>query len=400
MSGRGAPNNFDALRIGAATAVLYSHLHALTGQFEPSVLGLHTLGGFAVLVFFTISGYLVTTSWLADPSVPRFAARRILRIWPAYTAVVVLSAYGLGAWLTELPLTEYLRAPDTATYLANIALASKNALPGVFMANPLPRAVNGSLWTIPLEVQCYVALAAAGLLGALRHRAVWLALIGVTVVWYQVRFGPDFHADWQLRREMLLYFVAGSAASVLQAQWDTRRIAVTLVLSALAAALWLAQLRYLALLSIVPFAVVAFGTSSTPVVRRAGRWGDPSYGIYLIAFPVQQTVIEFFWPALGFGGTLALALAVTVALAYLSWHGLEKFALRLKPRRQATAAWGRALKDRAATAAATLKRGAPLLGWLWLCWILVAALNKLLRHLPARWRFALVHRATAESPSP
>ena len=382
MNGRSAPNNFDALRICAATAVLYSHQHALTGQFEPSVLGLHTLGGFAVLVFFTISGYLVTTSWRADPSVLRFAARRALRIWPAYTAVVFLSVYGLGAWLSELPLGAYLRDPDTAGYLANIALASRNALPGVFMDNPLPRAVNGSLWTIPLEVQCYVALAAAGLLGALRHRAIWLGLIGVMAVWYQARFGPDFHADWQLRREMLLYFVAGSAASVLQAQWDTRRIGVTLVLSALAAALWLAQLRYLALLSIVPFAVIAFGTSSTPVVRRVGRWGDPSYGIYLIAFPVQQAVIQLFWPALGFGGTLALALAITVALAYLSWHGLEKFALRLKPRRQPNAAWGRALKDRATTAVAALKRGAPLLGWLWLCWILVAALNKLLRHLP------------------
>ena len=41
-------NNFDAIRIAAALAVLISHHHALTGQSEPLVLGIHTLGGFAV----------------------------------------------------------------------------------------------------------------------------------------------------------------------------------------------------------------------------------------------------------------------------------------------------------------------------------------------------------------
>ena len=83
-------NNFDAVRIIAALAVLVSHHYALTAQAEPSFLGLHTWGGMAVIVFFVISGYLVTSSWYNDPSFLRFSQRRILRIWPALAVVVVL----------------------------------------------------------------------------------------------------------------------------------------------------------------------------------------------------------------------------------------------------------------------------------------------------------------------
>ena len=383
MAGRATPNNFDALRISAASAVLYSHHHALTGQFEPLVLGIHTLGGLAVLVFFTISGHLVTASWLADPNILRFCARRALRIWPAYTAVLALSAFVLGPWVSDLPVDQYLRDPLTWSYLGNIWMAAQNSLPGVFTGNPLPDAVNGSLWTIPLEIQCYLLLAAAGLFGLLKSRTLWLAILAAIMLWYQIRFGPDFHADWQLRREMLLYFAAGSAICVLQRLWIDRRWQVGLGLGCLAAVLWLADCKYLAFTVIVPYAVIAFGVSTTPFVRRAGRWGDPSYGIYLLAFPVQQAVIQFLWPALGFAGTFALALFVTVALAYLSWHGVEKSALRMKPRRQPGPASGRPLKSVTAIAIQAFKRQRHLLGWLWLAWILVAALNQLTRYFPA-----------------
>lgn len=78
--------------------------------------------------------------------------------------------------------------------------------------------------------------------------------------------------------------------------------------------------------------VIWIGTRSTPILNQFGRWGDPSYGIYLIAYPVQQTIILYLWPYWGFWPTMGLASVITVALAYLSWHGIEKRALRFKPR--------------------------------------------------------------------
>lgn len=327
-------NNFDAIRISAALAVLISHHYALTAQAEPSFLGLHSWGGTAVIVFFVISGYLVTSSWYNDPSALRFAQRRILRIWPAFTVVVVVTAYGLGAWVTSLPLMEYWKHQATLDYLLNLRLKLHYVLPGVFESNPYARGVNGSLWTIPLEVRCYVVMALAGLLGLMRFRSVWMILIAAYLVWFMAKGNADFTGKVNYGRELSAYFLAGSALYLLQSQWE-RRPAVWLFMACTgAAALWIIGWHHTALLLLLPLLVLYVGTRSTAVVRRFGRWGDPSYGIYLIAYPAQQTVIHFFWPELGFFGTLGLATAITIALGYASWHGIEKIALKLKPRRQ------------------------------------------------------------------
>lgn len=76
-------NNYDFIRFCAASLVLFSHHYALVGSqapAEPSLLGLNTLGGLAVSIFFALSGYLITQSWFADPHPVRFAIRRVLRI--------------------------------------------------------------------------------------------------------------------------------------------------------------------------------------------------------------------------------------------------------------------------------------------------------------------------------
>ena len=300
---------------------------------EPLVLGIHSLGGFAVLVFFTLSGYLVTTSWLNDPNVFRFAARRALRVWPALISVVLFSTYVLGTWLTELRAADYLRNPGTSAYLANIWLETRFALPGVFLHNPHAGSVNGSIWTIPFEVLCYAILATVGMLGILRFRKTSVVLILLACIAYQVKLGPDFHSDWGLRWEMMVYFFVGCLICLIKPYWENRRFLWFTVLSLVGLALYLLGFRYLGLMIGLSFAIIYFGISSTPVIRQFGRWGDPSYGLYLIAFPIQQTIIQLFWPSLGFTATLALTIAVTTVLAYLSWHLLEKKALQLKPRR-------------------------------------------------------------------
>lgn len=326
-------NNFDAIRITAALAVLVSHHYALTAQAEPSFLGLHTWGGMAVIVFFVISGYLVTSSWYNDPNFIRFCQRRALRIWPALTVVVVLTAYGLGAWVTNLPLMEYWAHRATLDYLLTLKMQVHFVLPGVFEDNPYPRGVNGSLWTIPLEVRCYVVMAIAGLMGLMRSKNVWMLLIAVCMAWFLAKGSADMTGKLNYGRELSAYFLAGSALYVLQPRWERNPYVWILIAFTGAMALWASGLRHSALLIMLPILVLYVGTRSTPVVRRFGRWGDPSYGIYLIAYPVQQSIIHFFWPELGFWSTMALATVITVVLAYLSWHCIEKFALKFKPRR-------------------------------------------------------------------
>ena len=76
-------NNLNFVRLFGASLVLYGHSFVFLGLPEPLFLSLQPLGALGVLIFFTISGYLITESWDRDPNLSRFIARRMLRIFPA-----------------------------------------------------------------------------------------------------------------------------------------------------------------------------------------------------------------------------------------------------------------------------------------------------------------------------
>jgi peptidoglycan/LPS O-acetylase OafA/YrhL len=276
-------NNFDGLRLTAALSVLVSHEFALSGRVEPTLFG-QTVGHVAVLVFFVISGYLVTQSWLNDPHPIRFAWRRALRIAPGLIVAV----------------------PLTAGVVAAMGLSG-------FPHNRLS-SLNGSLWTIGYEVCCYVLLVAfalhARLAAALVLAVTTMLIVGGAQM--QVHFLSEFG----------LFFAAGA----LMARWS-----FPLPLSAAGVGLVLAShgMPLLGFLGCAPL-LIAIGRASWPGLRSAGRWGDLSYGVYIYAFPVQQVGVAL-WPHAPYLALLAISLAVVLSLAFASWHIIERPAMRLKP---------------------------------------------------------------------
>lgn len=327
-------NNFDAIRLMAASLVLFGHHYPLVGdgRVEPSFLGLNTLGGLAVSIFFTLSGYLVTQSWFADPHLLRFAVRRILRIWPALTVVVLLCALVLGPALSPLVWSSYVIHEQTLQYFSTLWMQPAYYLPGVFTANATP-AVNGSIWTIPLEVQCYMALMVCGAVGVLQTRGNLMRFALLYIGWYVIWQRPELYGRIQYPLEFGAYFVAGAFLYAARDAWRAHALLWCTGVAVLATFAWYINLRYFAMLIGVSWLTIFIGQMSTPILRRAGRFGDFSYGIYLFAFPVQQTVILFFYPAMGFYGSMLLALGITVACAALSWYWVEKPALAFKPRK-------------------------------------------------------------------
>lgn len=327
-------NNFDAVRFAAATLVLYSHHHPLTGHEEPSFFALNTLGGLAVSIFFCLSGYLVTQSWFADPHPWRFAQRRILRIWPALTVVVLLSALVLGPLLTTLAAKPYFRHDSFHQYFQNILLQPAWFLPGVFETNT-NTAINGSLWTIPLEVQCYIALILAGLVGILAHTRTLIRFALLYLLWYTYFYRPELLGNIHYALEFGAYFVTGSFLFATRPHWQRRPWLWHLGALLIVLAAWHSGLRYLGALIGVSWLTVYLGQLRTPVLSRIGRYGDFSYGIYLYAFPVQQTVIYLWYPQTGFWLNMLIAFLLTLACAAISWHTIEKPALAFKPRKPA-----------------------------------------------------------------
>lgn len=93
-------NGLNGVRLVLAFAVLVSHSFALTGRPEPDVGGL-TLGRWAVLCFFAVSGYLITGSRL-NLGAGRFVWHRALRIFPGYWLVCVVAAFVLAPTVAAL----------------------------------------------------------------------------------------------------------------------------------------------------------------------------------------------------------------------------------------------------------------------------------------------------------
>ncbi len=312
--------------------VIVSHQHALLGLAEPTPMPFTTWGTIGVYIFFSLSGFLVAKSWQDDPHVWRFVARRGLRIWPGLLMATLLSVFLIGPVFTTYPVHEYFASPSTWRYFGNTVLVVQFQLPGVFDSNPGGHAVNGSLWTIPVEVYWYGLLVVAGAVGLFRRR--WLVLascVGVfTLTFLYLDVKDPVSRAWKL--ELGCFFLAGALLFIFRDLWHAHRVRIVAVLTVAAAVVLLLGQAYMAVVFVLPFAVIAVGSASFPVLHRAGRWGDPSYGLYIYAFPVQQCVAAVWGKQLGFFPALVLSCALTTVVAYASWHSLEKPALGLKRR--------------------------------------------------------------------
>ena len=334
-------NRFDILRLFAAWLVLFSHCYPLSGRggVEPmaSALGIDTLGGVGVSIFFVLSGYLVTLSMERSPNLFEFARRRALRIYPGLIAICLLCVLVLGPLMTTWPLAAYWQHALTWTYLQTAsAWVIHYPLPGVFYTNPQPITVNGALWSLPYEITCYGVLALASLLpGSLRVKTVLLGvgLVALLLVrpaspqlgvfdlflgldYFHVKLGLLFalgavFACWRTHIRPMLWpaLVLLVAAPILPKASSWQLLAYLLGVGTLT--LWLAL--YARWLPRVPT-----------------RLGDWSYGAYLYGFPVQQVLAHYKLHEASFAGYVLASTVITFALAGLSWHLVEKQALRWK----------------------------------------------------------------------
>ena len=152
-------NNLDFLRFLAAGLVIIGHCFAFLGIRRDPLVELTGYQGFSSLgvnFFFFISGMLITRSWLITPSPPAFWVKRCLRIFPGLVVAVLFCVLIVGPMATDLPMASYFSHRDTYRFLWNCLWPDRFFfLPGVFEHHP-NAAVNGSLWTLPYELCCYL----------------------------------------------------------------------------------------------------------------------------------------------------------------------------------------------------------------------------------------------------
>ena len=346
-SASGRDNNFNLIRFLAAALVLYSHAYPLTGTAgEPlEKLAGFSLGHLAVDVFFAVSGFLVTGSLLGKQRLGDFLRARALRIFPALAVSSVLTAFVLGAVHTHLAAAAYYHAAGTWSFAASNATCWPwpvvYGLPGVFEHLPYPGAVNGSLWSLPFELDMYAALGIAGLLAyagprLLPDRVLRALIVAGAVAALLAYTGNEVfeYANGFTSRQgirLTALFATGATFYVLRERIPLSRAWFAASLAALATALVVGRGAMVLYAPALEYAVLWLACVPSGFVRRYNALGDYSYGFYLWAFPVQQSVMA--WrPGTSRLALVALAGPPTLALAVVSWHLLESPMMRLKDR--------------------------------------------------------------------
>lgn len=331
-------NSFDLLRFLAATAVIFSHSYAMTGNYEFGLLG-DSIGGWGVNIFFVISGYLLAGtedfSW-------NYFWKRSLRLFPALAVSTIITVLVIGPLITTLSISEYIHSSETWLFLASLGLFGGGSLPGVFTNNPFPLAVNGSLWTLPFFFIMYICLYIYGRTGLLRNRtAIFLLYISI---WPLVILSPQIPLpniistvpmvssifkivlSWHCWH-WYLYFFGGVLLYIYRDIVKLNRTKSMFCLGALIPTYYLGLKEMMYLL--LPLMIIAFALYKNEILNNCGKYGDFSYGMYIYAFPIQQT-ISFFLPGIVSLRMFAYSFVITIAFAIISWNLIEKQSLVLK----------------------------------------------------------------------
>lgn len=325
-------DNFLWLRIIAAVAVIYGHSYALAQTDGSRDVFLRMNWGYysgdlAVFIFFVVSGYMVAGSYIARHNLAEFAIARFLRIVPAYAVVLVLCAVVVGPLFTRVDQASYWGSPQVVEYVTkNLRFGSDLAwnLPGVFETHP-NKGMNGSIWTLPAEVRMYMLVAILGAAGLLRHAipgtvvVVFLIFIGMFAVQYL-----PLHADWV---RLAGYFCLGILAQIWKERISVSHGGMLMLAFAAYACSKTPAYPYIFALALAYFCF--WFAYRLPVLASPEKFGDPSYGIYLWGWPVQQCLVDLF-PAMRPWQNFVLAAPIAILLGYASWHLVEKNALKMK----------------------------------------------------------------------
>lgn len=342
-------NNLDAIRLMMALLVVWSHCFALylgseiTEPIATLMNGTYNAGNIGVMVFFIISGFLVSNSFIRSKSLKRFFERRVRRIFPGYLVATSVCAFVI------LPLYSTIRNLSVweiaKTLGANLLLRNYFPPSNAFTTNVAPNVINGSLWSIPFEFWCYIGVAALGILYLLSRR--WfVAFVTISVLIGRVILDAlgkkpgggiiELIIGWPYEWFVILpSFLLGMVTLAFRGALPRSRVLLSgLTISAIMSG-WLSP--YLAHLLVAPaLAYITFYFSFHDSIALDGltRWGDFSYGTYLYAWPIQQMLALPSKTKFPFPIYILFSMILALMAGMISWHFIEKpFLLRDRTRR-------------------------------------------------------------------
>ena len=332
-----------------AIAVLYNHSFVL---FETAgkrdvvnfVFDYFDAGSIGVAVFFLISGLLITQSFFQSNTNYSFILKRVFRIFPALIVCVFITVFIIGALSNTQEPTSYFTSRNTYRYFYNIFLNNEvfiYNIPGSFETNKLPNVINGSLWTLPFELICYIFLFLfLSIFNYIKltipiHVKIIFFLLLYYFTCYLINGKYIIDRVWGLATgftnntnlgnnpmRLFLFFFCGIVLYFLRNKirlgiWMLVITCISFVLSKFIA---IKEVVFaMETVSIICFILFVAGEKR---LFRFNSKTDPSYGIYLYAWPIQQLTAYFF--TVTAYKSILITLPLCLLMGILSYRIIEK----------------------------------------------------------------------------
>lgn len=321
-------NNLDIIRLLLASMVIYGHAPCFidaTGRvdFIANLVHFTYSGNLAVIMFFFISGILVTNSLLVKKNWKIFLLTRLFRLIPGLIFVSLIMGL-ISFAFTEHSFVNYVKLMLDYVY-KNTLLNIQFTIDGVsFLHNEHPldgrfaESINGSLWTIPIEFRMYLMILSIWFISKSIYSKLMpiLMIIGLLS---PIIFIEPLLGDGEVR-----FLIPSFMLGALYAYYKD-----TINLN------WQVAIGLFLLTNIVEgpiikswLYVVAFNTtmiwvSGTKLLTYFKIKHDISYGVYLWGWPIEQ-LVGYFMPWLHYWYFIVVSIALTFVVAYISCRLIEE----------------------------------------------------------------------------
>ncbi|MGF7109393.1 acyltransferase family protein [Treponema pedis] len=325
-------NSFNFIRLVCCLIVIYEHTLVLT---DIQFINLN-LRGIAVSIFFVLSGFWVTKSYISSVSVKNFFIKRCKRLLPLYYGVIIVTAAGF-VFFTNLSIKDYFMNTGFFKYLfANAIFLNFLApnLPGVFGGLP----INGSLWTLKLEVGFYLLLPVIvhiynRLNTVFKKNMFLLMLYFSSYIYIYIYMKKFYNLPPQLLHQLPAYMAYFISGMLYYFNWEFLRKherKLFVVSLAVFGITWF--IKFLLIEVLFPFALasfVMFLSVHLKIFNSIGADIDYSYSMYLLHYPIIRILDSLQYFSLKPVIAIIAVFSITFLIAFLIYR-LKFFLLSLK----------------------------------------------------------------------
>ncbi|WP_019531048.1 acyltransferase family protein [Dasania marina] len=341
-------NSFDMLRLLAALQVAFLHSYEFSGNYNGDNYFLSFLELFpGVPIFFFVSGYLISKSYERSATLFSFSLNRILRLYPALIVCVVIN-------LIMIAVTGYFQNTSvSASEIVMLGVAKSSFLQFYnpdFMRAFGDGVLNGSLWTICVEIQFYmlVPLLYKCLMRGGRFENIKLVMVIIVFIVANrclFSFSGEYSQNiiWKLYRISFMPWLYMFLVGVLVqknfeviARYILKLNLLFLLIVYVCIAYLLSNQGMLLGNSISPLLffplvvlIFKFSYSNVQITNRLLRGNDISYGVYIWHMPIINQALYLYGYDLSEGVVVGL-LGLTIFAGLGSWLLIEAPSLRLK----------------------------------------------------------------------